>query len=133
MCEKKFVVQDSCGDGYELEFAYGIVDLIDKNDNGHVVTEFDEDDFPHTRKWISVKDRLPENEQEVLVISHGWGGRLVYVGRYKKIESETSWMTGITSKASDWSLWGWSYLREPQVTHWMPLPELPEERKESQI
>ena len=80
-------------------------------------------------RWISVKDRLPENEQEVLVISHGWGGRLVYVGTYKKIESETSWLTGITSKASDWSLWGWSYLREPQVTHWMPLPELPEETK----
>lgn len=78
-------------------------------------------------QWISVKDRLPENEQEVLAISHGWGGRLVYVGKYKKIESETSWLTGITSKASDWSLWGWSYLREPQVTHWMPLPELPEE------
>lgn len=35
-------------------------------------------------QWISVRDRLPENEQEVLVISHGWGGRLVYVGRYKK-------------------------------------------------
>ena len=78
-------------------------------------------------EWISVKDRLPENEQEVLVISHGWGGRLVYVGTYKKIDSETSWLTGITSKASDWSLWGWSYLREPHVTHWMPLPELPEE------
>lgn len=127
MSEDKFVVQDSCGDGYALEFAYGIVDLIDKNDNGHVVTEFYEDDFPHTGKWISVKDRLPENEQEVLVISHGWGGRLLYIGTYKRIESKTSWLTGITSKASDWSLWGWSYLREPHVTHWMPLPELPEE------
>lgn len=110
-----------------MEFAYGIVDLIDKNDNGHVVTEFDEDDFTHTGKWISVKDRLPENEQEVLVISHGWGGRLLYVGTYKRIESETSWLTGIASKASDWLLQGWSYLREPHVTHWMPLPELPEE------
>ena len=125
MSEDKFVVQDSCGDGYALEFAYGIVDLID--DNGHVVTEFDWDDFPHTRKWISVKDRLPEDGQEVLVISHGWDERLVYIGEHTRIESETSWLTGITSKASDWLLQGWSYLREPQVTHWMPLPELPEE------
>lgn len=125
MSEDKFVVQDSCGDGYALEFAYGIVDLID--DNGHVVTEFDWDDFPHTRKWISVKDRLPEEGQEVLVISHGWGERLVYTGKHTRIESETSWLTGITSKASDWRLQGWSYLREPHVTHWMPLPELPEE------
>lgn len=27
MSEDKFVVKDSCGDGYALEFAYGIVDL----------------------------------------------------------------------------------------------------------
>lgn len=78
-------------------------------------------------EWISVKDRLPEEGQEVLVISHGWEGRLVYIGEHTRIESETSWLTGITSKASDWLLQGWSYLREPQVTHWMPFPELPEE------
>ena len=28
-------------------------------------------------EWISVKDRLPDDEQEVLVIAHGWDGRLV--------------------------------------------------------
>ena len=90
-------------------------------------TEFAENKSAHTGRWISVRDRLPENEQEVLVISHGWEGRLLYIGTYKRTESQTSWLTGITSKASEWSLWGWSYLREPQVTHWMPLPELPEE------
>lgn len=76
-------------------------------------------------QWISVKDRLPEAGQEVLAISHGWGDRLVYVGQRKKMEAQTSPLTGITSKASDWLLWGWSYIREPQVTHWMPLPEPP--------
>lgn len=76
-------------------------------------------------QWISVKDRLPEAEQEVLVISRGWGDRLLYVGQYKKMEAQTSPLTGITSKESDWLLWGWSYLKEPQVTHWMPLPEPP--------
>lgn len=75
--------------------------------------------------WISVKDRLPEPEQEVLVIAHGWSDRLLYIGSYQRMEAETSWLTGVTSKASDWSLWGWSYLREPEVTHWMPLPEPP--------
>lgn len=81
-------------------------------------------------EWISIKDRLPEDGQELLVIiSHGWEGRLVYVGAYKKVESEVSWLTGVISKASDWSLWGWSYLKEPHVTHWMPLPELPEENE----
>lgn len=75
--------------------------------------------------WISVKDKLPEPEQDVLVIAHGWSGRLLYIGSYQRMEAETSWLTGVTSKASDWSLWGWSYLREPDVTHWMPLPEPP--------
>lgn len=75
--------------------------------------------------WISVKDKLPEPEQDVLVIAHGWSGRLLYIGSYQRMKAETSWLTGVTSKASDWSLWGWSYLREPEVTHWMPLPEPP--------
>lgn len=77
--------------------------------------------------WISVKERLPEEGQQVLVISHGWGEHLVYVGEYKRVESETSWLTGITTQASSWLLWGWSYLKKPQVTHWMPLPETPKE------
>ena len=76
-------------------------------------------------QWISVDDRLPDDEQEVLVIAHGWDGRLVYVGSHKRVEAQKSWLTGITNKSSEWSLWGWSYLKEPMVTHWMPLPELP--------
>ena len=77
------------------------------------------------QEWISVNDRLPDDEQEVLVIAHGWGGRLVYVGSHKRVESQKSWLTGITNKSSEWSLWGWSYLKEPMVTHWMPMPPLP--------
>ena len=73
-------------------------------------------------EWISVKDRLPGDEQEVLVIAHGWDGRLVYVGSHKRVEAQKSWLTGITNKSSEWSLWGWSYLKEPMVTHWMPMP-----------
>ena len=77
-------------------------------------------------EWISVKDRLPGDEQEVLVIAHGWGGRLMYVGSHKRVEAQKSWLTGITNKSSEWLLWGWSYLKEPMVTHWMPLPKPPE-------
>ena len=78
-------------------------------------------------EWISVKERLPDDEQEVLVIAHGWDGRLVYVGSHKRVEAQKSWLTGITNKSSEWSLWGWSYLKEPMVTHWLPLPEPPKE------
>ena len=77
------------------------------------------------QEWISVDDRLPSDEQDVLVIAHGWGGRLVYVGSHKRIEAQKSWLTGITNKSSEWLLYGWSYLKEPMVTHWMPLPQLP--------
>ena len=76
-------------------------------------------------KWISVKDGLPDDEREVLVIAHGWDGRLVYVGSHKRVEAQKSWLTGITNKSSEWSLWGWSYLKEPMVTHWMPIPQPP--------
>ena len=77
------------------------------------------------QEWISVDDRLPSDEQDVLVIAHGWDGRLVYVGSHKRVEAQKSWITGITNKSSEWLLWGWSYLKEPMVTHWMPLPEPP--------
>ena len=77
------------------------------------------------QEWISVNDRLPDDEQEVLVIAHGWDGRLVYVGSHKRVEAQKSWLTGITNKSSEWLLWGWSYLKEPMVTYWMPLPEPP--------
>ena len=76
-------------------------------------------------KWISVDDRLPEQDKEVLLIVHGWEGRLYYIGCLHRQEAERSWLTGIESKASDWKIWGFSYLREPIVTHWMPLPDPP--------
>ena len=78
-------------------------------------------------RWISVRERLPEPDQEVLLIAHGWKGQLLYIGRLHHEEAETSWLTGITTMESEWSINGWSYLKTPLVTHWMPLPELPKE------
>ena len=81
-------------------------------------------------KWISVEERLPEPNTTVLLIAHGWESQLVYIGELKKVESERSWLTGLVSKASEWTVYGFSYLREPIVTHWMPLPSMPEPQKE---
>ena len=100
--------------------------LVSLNDARNIISGFPAADVAPVG-WISVKDKLPEPEQDVLVIAHGWSDRLLYIGSYQRMEAETSWLTGVTSKASDWSLWGWSYLREPEVTHWMPLPEPPKE------
>lgn len=81
-------------------------------------------------KWISVEERLPEPNTTVLLIAHGWEPQLVYIGELKKVESERSWLTGLVSKVSEWTVYGFSYLREPIVTHWMPLPSMPEPQKE---
>ena len=81
-------------------------------------------------KWISVEDRLPEPNTTVLLIAHGWEHQLVYIGKLEKVESVKSWLTGLVSKASEWTVYGFSYLKEPIVTHWMPLPSMPEPPKE---
>ena len=81
-------------------------------------------------KWISVEERLPEPNTTVLLIAHGWESQLVYIGKLEKVESERSWLTGLVSKASEWTVYGFSYLKEPIVTHWMPRPSMPQSPKE---
>lgn len=75
--------------------------------------------------WISVNEGLPEPDREVLLIAHGWKERLLYIGCLHRMSAETSWLTGITSKESEWLIYGWSYLIAPTVTHWRPLPTPP--------
>lgn len=74
----------------------GVFDFIDK---------FPVEDVQEV-KWISVKDRLPENEERVLVA----------------VDSDKSDTKIDTDRMvyRQWVRWGMS------VTHWMPLPELPQ-------
>lgn len=60
--------------------------------------------------WISVKDQLPERFKPVLICREKNGKPYVEQG-YKDV---CEW----------WKVYG---TRTKQVTHWMPLPELPEE------
>ena len=62
------------------------------------------------QEWISVKDGLPEDWTDVLILSRfGFLETAVYTGAPGK------WRVG----------WNGDMLEANSITHWMPLPELP--------
>lgn len=61
-------------------------------------------------EWISVKERLPEKGQVVLA----FGTRSATTGQFH----------GVTTKPN---YWRWKGNTIKHVSHWMPLPEPPEE------
>ena len=64
-------------------------------------------------EWISVKDRLPENSDEVICLFTGWDDMRCY----RTLSFDKEYM-----------IWfNWSGLEYITVTHWMPLPEPPNE------
>ena len=62
-------------------------------------------------RWISVEERLPEHEHEVLVYTDRYGGRTEFAYYVRHLEA---WYQNCC-------------LLIPNVTHWMPLPEPPKE------
>lgn len=86
--------------------------------------------------WIPVTEQLPESNHkndhvgDVLCFVPPRDGCYqsgLYLGKPKHVEANDGignfW--GLPIQASDWTLWGWSYLEKPVVTHWTPLPEPP--------
>lgn len=61
----------------------------------------------HKPRWISVEERLPEIRKAVLITDG--------------IDVGTGWMN-----QGWWNTW-FTDIRRDEVTHWMPLPEPPEE------
>lgn len=66
-----------------------------------------------SNNWISVKDRLPEDDKDVLV----------YNSRSKEII-----MASYNSNCEEWDNL-YDYLPINEITYWQPLPELPEVEK----
>lgn len=63
-------------------------------------------------RWISVKERLPENGQKIIAAFRGSGGQVADQARYSNGEFDFA---------------SWAYVWADNITHWMPLPEPPKE------
>lgn len=65
-------------------------------------------------EWISVKDRLPDEEQKVLC----------FTCDKEIVVADFSHFSYDFGELGEWHYWG---VRDPRfVTHWMPLPQKPE-------
>ena len=82
-------------------------------------------------RWISVEGKMPPEDTEVLVYAtekiKGFGS-VTAICEY----SETTSMFGNKTGRYDWSS-PWEYFHvDYDITHWMPLPEPPEEGKSNE-
>jgi hypothetical protein len=70
-------------------------------------------------EWISVKDRLPQTDELVLVIVSGKpNGNTTLEDAYQLADYDQN---------EGWILVNWPEWETPKVSYWMPLPEEPPE------
>ena len=77
-----------------------------------------EAELKEERRWIPVEERLPEPDKQVLAIVSGRWENITFDRAYELM----SW-----SSDEGWIREAWPELEDPEVTHWKPLPEPPEE------
>lgn len=89
-------------------------------------------------EWINVEDRLPNNDEKVLIYDDTCEEINVAIFRHGKTKAELAQMKKlvITSADEDGNNkkpYAWYGVQSPmwwfgqRVTHWMPLPKPPEE------
>ena len=69
-------------------------------------------------KWVKAADRLPENDDTVLVLCAGVDNN---------VEMIDALQFGYYWEPEGWILEDWPEVRELKVSWWRPLPELPGE------
>lgn len=69
-------------------------------------------------KWIPVTEGLPEHTENVLVLC---------TDKFANVRLEQAYLLAQYNPEDGWILEMWPEKESPNVTHWMPLPELPKE------
>ncbi len=70
-------------------------------------------------EWISVNDGLPEDADGCVLVAAN--------GAYKNIQLINALMMAEYNQEEGWILEMYPEYEEVEVTHWMPLPQPPEE------
>lgn len=71
-------------------------------------------------RWIPVNEKLPHKGQQVYVI--GYREAELYTAAKKPSVGLVNWNTEKSSPCSDTCFYSFGYTN---ITHWMPIPELP--------
>ena len=69
-------------------------------------------------EWISVKNRLPLEGEELIFRTNEISSKPIFTGRW---EQEGKWKVVYATNAQDCEI------EFEEITHWMPLPEAPKE------
>lgn len=99
----------------ELEFLVNLLDIIEADDDETDTNVLNND-------WISVKDKLPEKSQLVLV------SLVNEIDGHRMKTPQIGYHTGDEGRM--WFIYSWNEwatASDFMVTHWMPTPEAPKE------
>lgn len=84
-------------------------------------------------EWVSVKERLPDKDGKYLCYcDYGYGSGEISVYSFAKNLSKVDKYDFMGEKRAGWYFYDseWGYSETGSVTHWLPLPKPPKERKE---
>lgn len=101
------------------------IEYFDDDYGFEIAYKVDIDNLPTLtppNEWISVEEKLPESiVNKVLVYCEN--GYIGY-GHYEKYQGEETWYN--LESGEPFSSWNWQNCSPYKVTHWMPLPEAPD-------
>lgn len=119
---QKYVWKNPVEHGPMGQIKYRIT--VGADDVDFEVDKIPAEDVVPVSQWIPVGERMPEVGKAVLVIASGWPKPKT------ELRGAVEIATLYTDKTQpDWVLEAWLDWENPEVTHWMPLPEAPEVEK----